>query len=81
MRRLRDAKVLKMLLLNLRDCAWYLECFREVLMGGKARWKWVGEMNATRQLRIEDDLVRVCRKHKMEESRPMYAMEFLDAIV
>lgn len=52
-RRLRDAKVLKMPLLDLRDCAWYLECFREVLIEGKAGWKWVREMNATRQLRTK----------------------------
>lgn len=49
----RDAKVLKMPLLNLRDCARYLECFREVLIEGKTRWKWVREMNATRQLRTK----------------------------
>lgn len=29
----------------------------------------------------EDDFVRVFRKRKMEESRPMYAMEFLNAIL
>lgn len=29
----------------------------------------------------EDGLVRVFREHKMEGSRPMYAMEFLNAIV
>lgn len=52
-RRPRDAKVLKMPLLNSRDCAWYLECFREVLIEGKTRRKWVREMNATRPLRTK----------------------------
>lgn len=40
-------------LLDLHDCARYLECFREVLIEGKTRWKWVREMNATRQLQTK----------------------------